>query len=145
MVNKNKLTIYHIYRQLHYVYIQFDSFDVIIFVVKSEYLFYTFNIVCFQEADMAVGDFSVTNKRIQVVDNLFPYANDPVSFMVARPEVDYLSTYLRPFVNALWILLSVTVLGIGVLLWLFSQRNRMLISFVDNIFTSIGMLFQEGS
>ncbi|KAF0291292.1 Glutamate receptor ionotropic, NMDA 2B [Amphibalanus amphitrite] len=65
------------------------------------------------EADMAVGDISVTLERSAAVDYAYPFHIEPVSFFMLRPEA--LPRWLviaAPFDASTWLLLLLALLSI---------------------------------
>ncbi|KAK4485680.1 hypothetical protein RD792_008324 [Penstemon davidsonii] len=114
-----------------------DMFDAVMaalpYVVPYEYvLFETFNgssrsydemlsQVYLQEYDAAVGDFTVTTKRLNYVDFTLPFAPGGIT-MIVKIEDKNIWFFLDPFQKSLWLTTMALFIFTGVVVWILEHR-----------------------
>lgn len=77
----------------------------------------------FQEADLAVADFTITYEREQVVDFTMPFMNLGISILFRRPsrKMPKLFWFLRPLSFEVWMYMAAAYLGVSLLLYVISK------------------------
>ncbi|KAK4485688.1 hypothetical protein RD792_008332 [Penstemon davidsonii] len=114
-----------------------DMFDAVMaalpYVVPYEYVpFETFNgssrsydemlsQVYLQEYDAAVGDFTVTTKRLNYVDFTLPFAPGGIT-MIVKIEDKNIWFFLEPFQTSLWLTTMALFIFTGVVVWILEHR-----------------------
>ena len=67
------------------------------------YLQFKLNILIFngfvdiQEVDFAVGAFTITKERLEAVNFLSPFWEEPSAMMIKMPDDNKFNMYMRPF------------------------------------------------
>lgn len=77
----------------------------------------------FQEADIAVGDITITRERLEYVDFTVPYLQNDLGILYSNVHHQFADTpqFLRPWTSELWICLLTALLG-TTLLFAFVSR-----------------------
>uniref|UniRef100_A0A1W7RAA1 Glutamate receptor 1 n=1 Tax=Hadrurus spadix TaxID=141984 RepID=A0A1W7RAA1_9SCOR len=117
-----------------------------------------------READMAVGDLTITYERDVVVDFTTPFMNLGVSILFRKPTKKYpkLFSFLQPLSAEVWVYMAIAYLGISVLLFILARfspyewvsphpcdpdseilENQF--SLLNSLWFTIGSLMQQGS
>ncbi|XP_050723459.1 ionotropic receptor 93a-like [Eriocheir sinensis] len=77
-----------------------------------------------KEVMLGVGAFTVSNKRMKVVNFTATIDLQPYTFMIARPqELSRVMLFMEPFANDTWILIAITVAIMGPILFLINRNS----------------------
>ncbi|XP_047486802.1 LOW QUALITY PROTEIN: ionotropic receptor 93a-like [Penaeus chinensis] len=77
-----------------------------------------------KEVIMGVASFSVSEQRMEVINFTSTIDRQPYTFMIARPkELSRVMLFMEPFANDTWILIAITVLVMGPILFLINRNS----------------------
>lgn len=74
-------------------------------------------------ADIAIGDFTITSEREEVVDFSTPFMNTGISILYTKPmkQPPHLFAFMDPFSMSVWICIAFAYLGVSVLLYILGR------------------------
>lgn len=117
-----------------------------------------------READLAVGDLTITYEREQVVDFTMPFMNLGVSILFRKPTKKFpkLFSFLQPLSIEIWIYMATAYIGVSLLLFIIARfspyewvsphpcdpdsdilENQF--NLLNSLWFTIGSLMQQGS
>ncbi|XP_042864338.1 ionotropic receptor 93a-like [Penaeus japonicus] len=77
-----------------------------------------------KEVILGVASFSVSEQRSEVINFTSTIDRQPYTFMIARPkELSRVMLFMEPFANDTWILIAITVLVMGPILFLVNRNS----------------------
>lgn len=77
----------------------------------------------FQEADMAIGPFTITADRSRVIDFTKPFMSLGISIMIKRPQPigKHFFSFMEPLSSEIWMCIVFAYIGVSVVLFLVSR------------------------
>jgi len=117
-----------------------------------------------EEADLAIGDLTITSQRETAVDFTLPFMNTGISILFRKPttKVTTLFSFLSPFSMVVWVYVVGAYVGVSVILFVVGrlspyewdnphpcrQDDQVLendFSLLNSFWFTIGSLMQQGS
>jgi ionotropic kainate glutamate receptor 2 len=76
-----------------------------------------------QEADLAVGAFTITYTRSEVIEFTVPFMHLGISILFKKPEkqAPSLFSFLAPLSLDVWIYMLVAYVGVSLMLWILAR------------------------
>lgn len=104
------------------------------FILDHFAFFFLFRRAHIQEADVAVGDLTISLDREKVVDFTMPFMNLGISILFKKPTKNSsnLFSFLQPLSEEVWMYMVTAYLGVSIILFLLA-RYRSADFFSDSI------------
>lgn len=79
----------------------------------------------FQEADLAIGDLSITYSRERAVDFTMPFMNLGISILFKKPEKQTppMFSFLKPLSLEVWFYMGTAYLGVSLFLFILARLS----------------------